>query len=78
TTRFIDDTPALLAPTKRQDRAPRLLRYIADVTVNGHPDVAGRARPPATARAPKIPRLAGSIIPGTRQLLESQGPVGVT
>jgi pyruvate carboxylase len=78
TTRFIDDTPALLAPTKRQDRATRLLRYIADVTVNGHPDVAGRARPPATARAPKIPRLAGSIIPGTRQLLESQGPVGVT
>ncbi len=39
TTRFIDETPALFKFARRQDRATRLLRYIADVIVNGHPDV---------------------------------------
>ncbi|MEO0991313.1 MAG: biotin carboxylase N-terminal domain-containing protein, partial [Pseudomonadota bacterium] len=38
TTRFIDDTPALFEQTKRQDRATKLLTYIADVSVNGHPE----------------------------------------
>jgi pyruvate carboxylase len=37
TTRFIDETPALFKFVRRQDRATRLLRYIADVIVNGHP-----------------------------------------
>lgn len=37
TTRFIDETPALFKFARRQDRATRLLRYIADVIVNGHP-----------------------------------------
>jgi pyruvate carboxylase len=37
TTRFIDETPALFQFARRQDRATRLLRYIADVIVNGHP-----------------------------------------
>lgn len=77
TTKFIDNTPSLLAPTQRQDRATRLLRYIADVTVNGHPDVKGRARPSAIARAPKAPRIEGAIAPGTRQLLAAEGPAGV-
>ena len=77
TTRFIDDTPALLVSTPRQDRATKLLRYIADVTVNGHPDVAGRARPPASARVPLVERRGGEALPGTRQLLEREGPTGV-
>ena len=51
TTKFIDDTPELLVATPRQDRATKLLRYIADVTVNGHPEVTGRPRPSASARA---------------------------
>ena len=77
TTRFIDDNPSLLAPAFRQDRATRLLRYIADVTVNGHPDVIGRARPPATARAARPPKLPGPIVPGSRQRLERDGPPGL-
>ncbi len=77
TTRFIDDTPELLASVPRQDRATKLLRYIADVTVNGHPDVAGRPRPAAAARAPAVERRGGTIVPGTRQLLEREGPGGV-
>ncbi len=77
TTKFIDDTPSLLAPATRQDRATRLLRYIGDVTVNGHPDVIGRAKPPATARPPKAPLLSGAISPGTRQILEKDGARGL-
>ncbi|MCK1975145.1 hypothetical protein LNK20_20900, partial [Bacillus safensis] len=37
TTRFIDTTPELFEQGKRQDRATKLLTYIADVTGNGHP-----------------------------------------
>ena len=77
TTKFIDDTPELLVPTPRRDRATKLLRYIADVTVNGHPDVAERAGPPASARVPLIELRGGEMLPGTRQLLEREGPTGV-
>ena len=45
TTRFIDETPELFAVKKRRDRATKLLTYIADVTVNGHPEAKGRAKP---------------------------------
>ncbi len=37
TTRFIDSTPELFAQVKRRDRATKLLTFVADVTVNGHP-----------------------------------------
>ncbi|NOZ32378.1 MAG: ATP-grasp domain-containing protein, partial [Alphaproteobacteria bacterium] len=49
TTRFIDETPELLDIPKRRDRATKLLTYVADVTVNGHPDVRDRPKPPAEA-----------------------------
>jgi pyruvate carboxylase len=45
TTRFIDTTPELFNFRKRRDRASRLLAYIGEVTVNGHPDLKGRSRP---------------------------------
>jgi pyruvate carboxylase len=77
TTKFIDETPELLVAPARQDRATKLLRYIADVTVNGHPDVTGRAKPPASARRPFIERRGGEMQPGTRQLLEREGAAGV-
>src|SRR5690606_33679989 len=32
TTRFIDETPELFSQVKRQDRATKLLTYLADVT----------------------------------------------
>lgn len=58
TTRFIDDTKELFAFEKRQDRATRLLTYVADVTVNGHPEVKGRAKPKAGAPKPVPPVFA--------------------
>ena len=78
TTKFIDTTPALFRFRKRRDRATKILTYIADVTVNGHPETAGRARPAATARAPRPPDVH-EIQPayGTRNLLEQKGPQAV-
>ena len=58
TTRFIDDTKELFAFEKRQDRATRLLTYVADVTVNGHPETKDRARPKAGAPKPVPPLFA--------------------
>lgn len=74
TTRFIDTTPELFEQVKRKDRASKLLRYIADVTVNGHPETKGRPKPPAHAMAPKVPLINASVPNGTRQLLEDLGP----
>ncbi|MCW8306838.1 pyruvate carboxylase [Acidiphilium sp. PA] len=76
TTRFIDTTPELFTLPKRRDRATRLLRYVADVTVNGHPDVKGKRKPLASARTPDAPRIAGKPADGTKQLLDQLGPVG--
>ena len=78
TTRFIDTTPELLHFPRRRDRATRLLRYIADVTVNGNPEVAGRPRPSAMAFAPAVPAFdpAGPVASGTKQLLDERGPEG--
>jgi pyruvate carboxylase len=82
TTRFIDETPALFQLAERQDRATKLLRYIAEVIVNGNPEV--RNKPVATARQPApVPALpdslhypfsAAGIPPGTRYKFLQLGP----
>ncbi|WP_340108217.1 pyruvate carboxylase [Pikeienuella sp. HZG-20] len=78
TTKFIDETPELFKFAKRRDRATKLLTYIADITVNGHPEAAGRPRPPAHAKPPKPPATRGEAPPpGSRQLLEEKGAAGV-
>ncbi|WP_414897252.1 pyruvate carboxylase [Rhodovulum sp. YEN HP10] len=77
-TRFIDETPELFSFEKRRDRATRILTYIADITVNGHPETTGRAKPPAEARDPRPPLARReSYAPGTRQILEQSGPEGL-
>ena len=74
TTRFVDETPELLHIPKRRDRATRLLTYIADVTVNGNPEVAGRPQPGVIGEPP-IPEFAHNYQPpGARQILEALGP----
>ena len=73
TTKFIDTTPELFAQVKRQDRATKLLNYVADVTVNGHPEVRGRAKPQADSARPVLPRFKGGIGQGTRQKLDELG-----
>ena len=55
TTKFIDTTDDLFTFKKRRDRATKILTYLADITVNGHPETAGRALPPAQAHPPVPP-----------------------
>ncbi len=73
-TKFIDETPELFDFKAPQDRASKLLGWLAEVTVNGHPEVKGRPKPPAHARKPTPPKAQGEAAPGTRNLLEAQGP----
>ncbi|CDZ27245.1 pyruvate carboxylase [Neorhizobium galegae] len=74
TTRFIDTTPELFEQVKRQDRATKLLTYLADVTVNGHPETKGRPVPSEHAAKPVLPYINGPIPDGTKQLLDTLGP----
>ena len=77
TTRFIDEHDELFDLEPRRDRATRLLTYLADVTVNGHPEVKDRQRPPAHALPPVPPKpKAETPPPGTKQLLDKLGPKG--
>jgi len=77
TTRFIDETPELFGSTQGRDRATRLLRFIADVTVNGNPEVVGRAKPPATALEPVVPAVGTDAPPpGSRTRLDQLGAEG--
>ena len=75
-TRFIDDTPELFAFSPRQDRATRLLHFIGDVSVNGNPEMRGRAVPELAARRPLLPAtdLAAPPPPGSRDRLLALGP----
>lgn len=74
TTKFIDETPALFDFKTREDRATKILTYVADITVNGHPETAGRPKPPAHARKPRPPTSGPAPAHGLRQMLLSQGP----
>ncbi|WP_439103539.1 pyruvate carboxylase [Celeribacter marinus] len=78
TTKFIDETPALFDFKPRRDRATKILTYLADISVNGHPETQGRAKPPADARKPVAPAPRNEApTEGTRQLLETKGPQAV-
>jgi len=78
TTRFIDDNPELLEFTRPRDRASRLLRYVAETTVNGHPEVKDRPLPPAHAHNPRPPELLSEASAGgAKALLDSEGPSAV-
>lgn len=72
---FIQDNPELFIFKRRQDRGTKVLRYLADVTVNGNPDVKvkhdGREfRKPDVPLAP----LGMDYPKGTKDLLTELGP----
>ena len=75
TTKFIDTTPELFEQVKRKDRATKLLHYIADVSVNGHPDARDRAKPKANDRPIDPPWFDQTAIDGSKQRLDKEGPV---
>jgi pyruvate carboxylase len=86
TTRFLDETPELFNLPARQDRASKLLSFIADVIVNGNPEVKGKPKPdlggPGLGVTPWHSRSVGQLTPGTpaelpegsRDRLKAMGP----
>ncbi|MEE9271735.1 MAG: pyruvate carboxylase [Robiginitomaculum sp.] len=75
TTRFIDNTPDLFVFPLRRNRATRLLRYIADVSVNGHPQTKDRALPRADLKSPIAPiAKPGTLLAGSKDRLDAHGP----
>ncbi|MEM1362850.1 MAG: pyruvate carboxylase [Pseudomonadota bacterium] len=77
-TKFIDTTPELFDFAKRRDRGTKVLTYIADVTVNGHPEVKDRPRPRTDLKPPKAPRPSNAEMPdGLRGKLEREGAQAV-
>ena len=77
TTKFIDNSPELFKFKQRKNRANKLLTYIADITVNGHPETKGSDR--ATVKLLPTPPAfkADAPTPGTKTLLETKGPDAV-
>lgn len=75
TTRFIDNNPSLLKFTPRKDRATKLLKFLADVIVNGNQFAKGY-RPDSVFPPPPVPACdhRSAPPPGTRQLLRKLGP----
>ncbi|MCT4559701.1 MAG: pyruvate carboxylase [Pelagimonas sp.] len=79
TTKFIDETPELFQFRKRRDRGTKVLTYIADITVNGHPEVEGRATPAEDLKPARVPDFPRGEEPsaGTKTLLDAEGPQAV-
>jgi pyruvate carboxylase len=75
TVRFIEKQPDLFSFNLRQDRGTKILKYLADVMVNGHPDV-NKIDPTKVFEHPKIPAFERNkkVVRGTKQLLEEMGP----
>lgn len=75
TVAFIDNHPELFEITQRFDRATKTLRYIANLTVNGNPDV-GSFDISRTFRKPIVPHFhrMAQFPAGTKNKLDEMGP----
>ena len=78
TTKFIDETSDLFDFKKRQDRGTKVLTYIADISVNGHPETTDRPRPAKDLKAPIPPKYPLDTPSGVRQILEKKGAAAVS
>ncbi len=72
---FIDNNPELFSFDRPKDRATRILRYLADVKINGHPDVK-HFDPSKKFRTPEIPSYNSftDFPKGTKDKLTELGP----
>ncbi|WMN11453.1 pyruvate carboxylase [Marivirga salinae] len=75
TVKFIDEHPDLFKITQKFDRGTKTLRFLADVSVNGHPDVKVKEAN-KTFRHPSIPDYDkyGTYPKGTKNILTELGP----
>ena len=72
---FIKEHPELLKFEKPQNRANKLLKYLGNITVNGHPEVL-KPDPTKVFRKPLIPDFNPLLgpAPGTKEKLHQLGP----
>ena len=77
TTRFLDETPELFQFPVTQDRATKLLTFMAEVTVNGYPGVT-RTSEGASKIEPAPPPFDKTSTPpeGSRQVFKKLGAEG--
>lgn len=77
TVQYIARTPALMNPPGWKDRGTKLLRYIAEVIVNDHPDVK-KVDPDVVFRKAIVPKadFSRGFQNGTKQKLTELGPEG--
>ncbi len=75
TVNMIAERPELFQFIKRQDRGTRMLEFLADVTVNGNPDVKVMDKT-RTFEKPIIPHFEGDtpFPKGTKDMLTEMGP----
>jgi pyruvate carboxylase len=76
TTRFVDETPALLESTPSTHGALGLLEFLGEVSVNGSPEIPGHARPAGPVARPPLPRYEPDrpLPTGSRDRLRELGP----
>ena len=76
TTRFVDETPELVQSVSAPTHPLGLLEFLGEVTVNGNPEMVGRARPSGPLPCAPLPRYdADRPIPaGSRDRLRELGP----
>ncbi|MBM3980321.1 MAG: pyruvate carboxylase [Planctomycetes bacterium] len=75
TTRFLDETPQLFQFAARRDRATKVLAYLAEVIVNGHPEVREKGKL-AALPAPAVGAVAkpqAALPKGTRDRFKELG-----
>ena len=77
TTKFIDTSTDLFEFSKRRDRGTKVLNYIADITVNGHPETVNRQKPLSELKPARTPDVNSEPSYGTRNLLDEKGPKAV-
>ncbi len=76
-TSFIDRTPELFQFPERKDRATKLLNYLGQTIVNGHPGLVQTKKP--TFAIPRVPIITSEqeFPKGTKQVLEEYGVEGL-
>lgn len=70
-TKFIDETPSLFELDEGQDRATKMLKYIANISVKEKDDHKFYA-------TPRFPPVTGNRRPGLKQMLDKEGPEAVS
>ena len=74
---FIKENPQLLRTSEGKNRGTKILRYLGNVIVNGHPDIKF-TNPDISFRKPIVPPFdkSDTFPKGTKQLLTEMGPEG--